>query len=85
MIDRADCPEFDETGVGAGFAARPIVAHRECGDAIGIFDQNRIAQTLRMRFAHLGGQVEAGAKRLGHVPACTQRLVTLHAGQRTKA
>ena len=54
----ADCAEFNEASVCAGFAAWPVVTHRERRDATGTFNQNYITQTLRMRRAYLAGQVE---------------------------
>jgi hypothetical protein len=38
----ADRSELDEAGVGAGFAAWPVVTHPECRNAIGIFNQDRM-------------------------------------------
>ena len=59
----ADCTEFNEASVCAGFAARPVVTHRERRDATGTFNQNYITQTLRMRRAYLAGQVETRVNR----------------------
>ena len=77
--------EFNKASVRAGLAARPIVTHRECRNAIGVFNQNRIADILRVRRADLSGEVETGVKRRGCVPAGAQSLVTPPCVQCTKA
>jgi hypothetical protein len=74
----ADCTEFNEATVCAGFAAWPVVTHRERRDATGTFNQNYIAQTLRMRCAYLAGQVETGVNRFSYVPARLKSLLSLH-------
>src|SRR6266481_3119282 len=38
----ADCTEFNEASVCAGFAAWPVVTHREPSNARGTFNQNYI-------------------------------------------
>ena len=74
----ANCTEFNEAGVCAGFAAWPVVTHRERHDATGTFNQNYITQTLRMRRAYLAGQVETRVNRFSYVPARLEGLLSLH-------
>ena len=61
--------EFDEAVVGAGFAARPVMTHRERHNAAAAFDESRIANTLRVSGADLLGEVKTGIKRVRNVPA----------------
>ena len=74
----ADCTEFNEASVCAGFAAWPVVTHRERRDATGTFNQNYITQTLRMRRAYLAAQVETRVNRFSYVPARLESFFSLH-------
>ena len=74
----ADCTEFNEASVCAGFAAWPVVTHRERRDATGTFNQNYITQTLRVRRAYLAGQVETRVNRFSYVPARLESFLSLH-------
>jgi hypothetical protein len=74
----ADCTEFNEASVCAGFATWPVVTHRERRDATGTFNQNYITQTLRMRRAYLAGQVETRVNRFSYVPARLESFLSLH-------
>ncbi len=65
----ADCTEFNEASVCAGFAAWPVVTHRERHDATATFNQDYITQALRMRRTYLAGQVETRVNRISYVAA----------------
>src|SRR5262249_5316229 len=80
-----DRSEFDEAGVGAGFAARPEVTNCERRDAAGAFKQSGVAQTQCVRCADFAGEVQSGIETLAHSPAGPQRLVALRLRQRTEA
>jgi hypothetical protein len=65
----AGCPEFNEASVCSGFAAWPVVTHRECHDATATFNQNDVTQTLCTRRSYLAGQVKTRVNRFSYVSA----------------
>jgi len=81
----ADRTKFNEASVCASFAAWPVVTHRERRDTTGPFNQNCIAQTLRMRRSYLAGQVETGVNRFSDVPARLESFFSLRLAQLAEA
>jgi len=57
------------------------VTYGKSRDAAAAFNQNRIAETQRMRRADLRGEVEAGIKRVGDLAARPQRFLSLRFAQ----